>query len=234
MRGLHRRRRHERVLSERGVAEEPPITLGCTAATLYCPTDSGEPARDGGVHEPAGHGADAVAAPGRLCAGRDRPRRAVVVCQTQDFAVTGFPRRAYVDLELQRHGDGGRGSCRGRGDEHRRRGEVDEAQHASRNRGSVTANQWGALADIWESRTLSVGQSVRFGVRMSRGRRGRSDGSDRQPLPAAGAGVQPQRRGVAVLASRGAGGGRPCFRGAPAARAIATAAGTPHCCTSAP
>lgn len=88
------------------------------------------------------------------------------ICQTQDFAVTGFPRRAYLDLALAAFAPGS----------------VDVAADlvastnggvswtqltAVANRGSVAANQWGSFANLATS-DLAVGQSVRFGVRVSR------------------------------------------------------------------
>ena len=113
----------------------------------------------------------------------------LVVCQTQDFAVEGFPRRAYVDLSFSGNATGG---CRAGGrrrDERERRSELDQPQYG-RQSGFGGGEPVGQLADVGFA-DLSVGQSVRFGVRMTRGGIARDGGSFRQPLPAAGAGLQP-------------------------------------------
>jgi hypothetical protein len=90
-----------------------------------------------------------------------------VVCQTQDFDVDDFPRRAYVDLsfagtagagvvvaaDLVMSGDGGA---------------TWTPLNTQPNRGFVAANQWGSLGEVGFA-DLAVGQTVRWGVRLSRG-----------------------------------------------------------------
>jgi hypothetical protein len=89
-----------------------------------------------------------------------------VVCQTANFAVTGYPRRAYLDLAFAGMAPAA----------------VDLAANlvvstnsgaswtqvtTLANRGSVPANGWGNLANIG-TQDLTVGQNVRFGVRLNR------------------------------------------------------------------
>ena len=89
------------------------------------------------------------------------------MCQTQDFAVADFPRRAYVDLSFSGNATADVGvaadivmSANG--------GASWTNLNTVVNRGSVPANQWGSLSDIGFA-DLAVGQTVRWGVRMTRG-----------------------------------------------------------------
>lgn len=142
------------------------ITLGCTA-TSYCPADAVSRLamaafmkRLGDALTPVRIGADADPGPVDLDAN-------IVVCQTAEYTVTGFPRTAYVDASLSAVAfanvnfaadvvastDGGASWS---------------VLHPSPNRSSVTGGRWSALADVGV-RELDVGDSVRFGVRLSRG-----------------------------------------------------------------
>ena len=91
----------------------------------------------------------------------------LVVCQTGDFQVADYPRRAYIDAAFNGTAASDVGLA------------ADLAMSTDSganwtnlntvtNRGSVTANQWGGLADIGFV-DLNVGQNVRWGVRMTRG-----------------------------------------------------------------
>jgi hypothetical protein len=142
------------------------ITLGC-AAGAYCPNDAVSRLamaafmnRLGTALTPAQLAVDFAPGAIDMDAG-------VIVCQTQDFAVAGFPRRAYADLsfsgsaasdvglaaDLAMSTDGGASWTN---------------LNTAANRGLVPANQWGALSDIGFA-DMSVGQNVRFGVRVTRG-----------------------------------------------------------------
>jgi hypothetical protein len=90
-----------------------------------------------------------------------------VVCQTNDFAVTGFPRRAFVDLTFN---GAATGTVVLAADlvMSTNAGASWTALNAIANRGSIVASQWGALSDI-ASVDLDVGQTIRFGARVSRG-----------------------------------------------------------------
>jgi hypothetical protein len=90
----------------------------------------------------------------------------VVVCQTDPYAVTGYPRRAYLDLtfaaqapadvdvaaDLVATTDGGA---------------TWTALTTVGNAGWVPAGRWGTLSNLAQ-RDLAVGETVRFGVRMGR------------------------------------------------------------------
>lgn len=88
------------------------------------------------------------------------------VCQTQDYPVTGFPRRAYLDLALAAFAPGNVDVAADLVSSTNGGGSWTQLT-AVANRGSVVANQWGSFANLATS-DLAVGQSVRFGVRVSR------------------------------------------------------------------
>lgn len=143
------------------------VTLGCTSTTLYCPTDpvsrlamAAFMNRLGTALTPALLRVDA--APGAI-----NLDATPVVCQTTDFAVTGFPRRAYADLtftgvaaadidigaDLVASLDGGT---------------TWGPLNAVASRGFVPANGWGQVSNLGHV-DLAVGDNMRFGVRMTRG-----------------------------------------------------------------
>ncbi len=144
------------------------ITLGCLVG-LYCPNDpvfrlnmAAFMNRLGTALTPVQLRVDT--APG----GIDLDANAVV-CKTAAFVVTAgtFPRRAYVDLSFNGNAPADVGLA------------ADlvmtidnEATWTNLNtvvnRGSVAANQWGGLSDIGYA-DLDVGQTVKWGVRMTRG-----------------------------------------------------------------
>jgi hypothetical protein len=143
------------------------ITLGCTSATLYCPTHSVSRLQMAAFLNRFG----TALTPVHLRV--DAPLGAVdldantVICQTTDFTAQDFPRRAFVDLsftgiatadvnlaaDLAMSTDGG--------------GTWINLNTVT-NRGSVAANQWGGLSDVGYA-DLNVGQMARWGVRMTRG-----------------------------------------------------------------
>jgi hypothetical protein len=143
------------------------ITLGCTSATLYCPGHAVSRLQMAAFLNRLGTALTPVllrvdAAPGAVDLDAN-----TVICQTTDFATEDFPRRAFVDLsfaamatadvnlaaDLAMSTDGG-GTWTN--------------LNAVTNRGSVAANQWGGLSDVGYA-DLNVGQTVRWGVRMTRG-----------------------------------------------------------------
>jgi hypothetical protein len=143
------------------------ITLGCTSATSYCPDASVSRLAMAAFMNRLGTALTPVqlrvdTAPGAI----DLDANAVV-CQTGDFAVVNFPRRAYVDLSL---------SATAAADVNLAAdlaystdaGATWTNLNVIVNRGSVAANQWGGLSDIGYL-DLDVGQNVRWGVRMTRG-----------------------------------------------------------------
>jgi hypothetical protein len=141
------------------------VTLGC-AANAYCPNDSVTRLQMAAFMNRLGTALTAQQLVAASTPGAVDLDASAVVCQTADFAITAFPRRAYVDLAL---------AVRAVAD-------VDFAAdlvvsmnggaawsplNAVANAASVPANQWANVADLG-TRDLSVGQTVRFGVRMSR------------------------------------------------------------------
>jgi hypothetical protein len=142
------------------------ITLGCTA-TEYCPSNAVSRLamaafmkRLGDALTPIKRAVDLR--PAGVALGAN-----VVVCQTEDLNVTGFPRTAYADFTLGATAaadlsfaadlvvstDGGANWT---------------PLNTNANRGSAPANQWGNVSDIG-ARDLDVGQTVRFGALVTRG-----------------------------------------------------------------
>ena len=142
------------------------ITLGCTATT-YCANDAVSRLAMAAFMNRLGTALTPVPLSVDVAPGGIDLDANLAVCQTQDFPVSGFPRRAYVDLSFSGLAGADVGVA------------ADVAMSTNGgaswtplntvvNRGSVAANQWGALADLG-SADLAAGQSVRFGVLMSRG-----------------------------------------------------------------
>jgi hypothetical protein len=143
------------------------ITLGCTSSTLYCPNDNVTRLTMAAFMNRLGTALTPVqlrvdTAPGAV----DLDANAVV-CQTADYAVAGFPRRAFVDLALAAMStfDTNVGadlvkSTNG--------GASWTVLTTLGNRGFVPANRWGTLSNV-AATDLAVGETVRFGVQMSRG-----------------------------------------------------------------
>ena len=147
------------------------ITLGCASPpnppNSYCPGDSVTRLQMAAFMNRLGNALTPTqlrvdAAPGGIDLDVGN-----VVCQTGDFLVANYPRRAYVDLafngmapsdvglaaDLAMSTDGG---------------VTWNNLNTVANRGSIAANQWGGLADIGFV-DLNVNQNVRWGVRMTRG-----------------------------------------------------------------
>lgn len=143
------------------------ITLGCTSLTLYCPGNSVTRLQMAAFMNRLGNALTPTQLRVDVAHGAVDLDANLVICQTGDFAVSDYPRRAYVDLafngmatadvglaaDLAMSTDGGA---------------TWNNLNTVANRGSVAANQWGGLADIGFV-DLNVGQNVRWGVRMTRG-----------------------------------------------------------------
>ena len=143
------------------------ITLGCTSATTYCPGEAVARLTMAAFLSRLGTALTPEQLPVEAAPGAIDLDVGLVVCQTQDFVVADFPRRAYVDLSFNGKAPADVGLA------------VDVVistnagaswtnLNAVANRGFVAANQWGSFADLGFT-DLAVGQSVRWGARMSRG-----------------------------------------------------------------
>jgi hypothetical protein len=143
------------------------VTLGCSSATLYCPDSTVSRLamaafmnRLGAALTPVQVRVDDVT--GTIDLDVDP-----VVCQTADFAVTDFPRRAYLDVTM---------SLISAFDVNfaadlaysTNAGATWTNVNTITNRSSVVANRWNGASDIGYL-DLAVGQDIRWGVRMSRG-----------------------------------------------------------------
>lgn len=143
------------------------ITLGCTSTTAYCPTASVSREQMAAFMNRLGTALTPVqlrvdASPGAIDLDSN-----VVVCQTASQLIDKFPRRAYVDLSMSANAPADVGfaadivaSTNG--------GATWIPLNTVTNRGSVAANQWGAISDLAFG-DVDVGQTLLWGVRMTRG-----------------------------------------------------------------
>ena len=147
------------------------ITLGCASPpnppNSYCPNDGVTRLQMAAFMNRLGNALTPTQLRVDTAPGAINLDANLVVCQTGDFAVANYPRRAYVDLafngmapsdvglaaDLAMSTDGGA---------------TWNNLNTVANRGSVAANQWGGLSDIAYV-DLNVNQNVRWGVRMTRG-----------------------------------------------------------------
>ena len=151
------------------------VTTGCTSTTLYCPTDPVIRLAMAAFMNRLGTALTPAALKVEATSGALDVDTNPVVCATDPFAVTGYPRRAYVDVSVSgtasaaldvgatvvRSADGG----------------ATWVSLGADSRGAVLANQWGNVSNIAYA-DLDVGQSYRFGVQISRADAGSADLSD--------------------------------------------------------
>jgi hypothetical protein len=142
------------------------VTQGCTA-TLYCPNDPVSRLAMAAFMRRLGDALTPYRLSNDLRPGAVDIDTNPVVCQTADFAVTNFPRTAYVDASLSMSATADV-SFAGDLAMSTDAGTSWTTLAASANLGSAPANQYGSLSDIG-SANLDVGQTVRFGLRLSRG-----------------------------------------------------------------
>jgi hypothetical protein len=143
------------------------ITLGCTDVTHYCPNDPVSRLAMAAFMNRLGTALTPLHFRQDVAVGALDLDANVVVCQTSDVAIAGFPRRAFADftfsgtatadvsfaVDLAMSTDGGA---------------TWSKLNANPNRGSVPANQWGGLSDVGYV-DVDVGQTVRFGAQATRG-----------------------------------------------------------------
>jgi hypothetical protein len=152
------------------------VTLGCTSATLYCPSDPVSRLQMAAFMNRLGTALTPVVVRIEAASGALNLDLAPVVCQTGDTLVADYPRRALVDAQLSASAAAG----------------VDIGMRAvmSTNAGAswaplstvqslafVPASQWGQASDVGTA-DLAVGQSVRFGVQATRAGAGGTNLSD--------------------------------------------------------
>jgi hypothetical protein len=142
------------------------ITLGCTSATAYCPFNPVSRLAMAAFMNRLGNALTPLHLPVVAAPGAVNLDAGTVLCQTQDFAVEDFPRRAYADLSFNARAIADVGfaadlvmTSNG--------GASWTNLNSTTNRGFVPANRWGTLADVG-SADLAVGQNVRWGVRLTR------------------------------------------------------------------
>jgi len=153
------------------------VTLGC-GGTNYCPDSTvGRLAmaafmsRLGTALTPVQLRVDT--APGAV----DLDTANNVVCQSGNYVVANFPRSAYLDLAMvaTAAGDANFAADLVKSTDN---GTTWQALTTQTNRTSVGANGWSSIANLANT-DLDVGQTVRFGVRMSRdGMAGTTDLTD--------------------------------------------------------
>jgi len=143
------------------------ITLGCTSTTLYCPSDVVSRLAMAAFMNRLGTALTPVQFRAELGTGAINLDASSVVCASTDFAVTGYPRRAFVDagLSATATADAGFAADLVQSTD---AGATWTAMNTLPNRGSVSANQWAGVSDIAYA-DLAVGQTVRWGLRVSRG-----------------------------------------------------------------
>ena len=143
------------------------VTTGCTSTTAYCPTIGVNRLAMAAFMNRLGTALAPAAVQQQAASGVLDPSTAPVVCATADWTATNFPRRVYLDavftatapgdiglmVELVASGDGG---------------VTWDSVTAQSQRGFVRANRWGNLHPLGHL-DVPVGQTVRFGVRVSRG-----------------------------------------------------------------
>jgi hypothetical protein len=144
------------------------ITLGCTSTSVFCPTDFVTRLQMAAFMNRLGIALtpQQLVAEGALAAPQLDLDTAPVACSTTpQFAVAGYPRRALVDLSLSAQAATSLDVTA-----------VPVASYSNgpwiplatlSGRGSVTAGQWGHVSGV-AVRDLNVGESVRFGMQLSR------------------------------------------------------------------
>ncbi len=142
------------------------VTLGCTA-TQYCPNDPVSRLSMAAFMNRLGTAGTSIVQSVQAQPGALDPGAAPVVCQTADFPVVNFPRRAIVDATVS-----GKGSAAvnflAQSVASFDGGATWAPLSASGTGASATTGHWGNARSTGQ-RDLDVGQTVRFGVRVGRG-----------------------------------------------------------------
>ena len=142
------------------------ITLGCVAG-LYCPNDAVTRLAMAAFMNRLGTAFTATVRAQEASLGTVTVGAGNVACQTTDFAVAGFPRRAYVDAIFA-------GTAPGAVEfgadlvASLDAGATWSPLNVNGNRATNRANRWANVRAHGEL-DLLVGQTVRFGIRMTHG-----------------------------------------------------------------
>jgi hypothetical protein len=142
------------------------ITLGCTSTTAFCPNDPVSRLAMAAFMNRLGTALTAQQLLVDTTTGTIDLDLSPVVCTTNAYTVTGYPRRAVVDLAFAGQAPT---SLDFTADlvVTANNGSTWTSLNTAPSRVSVAGGQWGSIANL-AVRDLDVGQSVRFGVRMSR------------------------------------------------------------------
>lgn len=142
------------------------VTLGCTSATLYCPSSSVSRLQMAAFMNRLGTALTPILLRMEVASGALDLDLAPVVCATADQPIADFPRRALLDVALS--GTAAAGVDIGlRGVYSTNGGGTWQPLSVVTSATFVPAAQWGQLSDVG-SIDLAVGQTVRFGVQVSR------------------------------------------------------------------
>lgn len=143
------------------------ITLGCTSTTEYCPSANVSRLQMAAFMNRLGTALTPIQLRVDASPGAVDLDTSVVVCQTAPQLIDKFPRRAYIDLSMNANAAADVGfaadvvvTTNGGG--------VWTPLNAVTNRASVGANQWASVSDVAFG-DLTVGDTVAWGVRMTRG-----------------------------------------------------------------
>jgi len=143
------------------------VTLGCTSTTLYCPNDSVTRLQMAAFMNRLGTALTPVQLASEASPGAVDLDVPPVVCQTTSLDVVNFPRTAYADVSFS----GAASAPTTFAAElvfSLDAGATWNNLNANPVRTSAPTSGYGNATDIG-SRDLAVGESVRFGVRISRG-----------------------------------------------------------------
>jgi hypothetical protein len=156
------------------------VTLGCTSATAYCPNDPVSRLQMAAFMNRLGTALTPVVLRAEIASGALDLDLSPVVCATSDQAIADFPRRALVDTSLS--GTAATGvDIALRGVYSTNGGASWQPLAAVQSYAFVPAAQWGQASDVGVL-DLNVGQTVRFGVQVSRSGAGSTDLTDSRCL----------------------------------------------------
>jgi hypothetical protein len=152
------------------------ITLGCTSTTTYCPNDSVSRLQMAAFMNRLGTALTPLVLRAEISSGALDLDLSPVVCATGDQVIADFPRRALLDTSLS--GTAATGvDIALRGVYSTNGGASWQPLAAVQSLAFVPASQWGQASDVGVL-DLNVGQTVRFGVQVSRSGAGGADLTD--------------------------------------------------------